>query len=101
MNVTDEMVNRFLCWKLPQDFAPDCHISFKLPDPILNPNPSWPVGTNLFSAEQARAMLEHVLGAPEQGSATEHTKFCAAWDGRPCSCGAGDIGGTFPTARNA
>jgi hypothetical protein len=60
--VTDEMVNRFLWWKLPQDFAPDCHISFKLPDPVLNHNPTWPVGTNLFTADQARAMLEHVLG---------------------------------------
>jgi hypothetical protein len=25
-----------------------------------------------------------------------HTQFCAAWDGRPCSCGAGDIGSVFP-----
>lgn len=63
MNVTNEMVDRFLSWKLPQDFAPDCHISFKLPDPVLNPNPSWPVGTNLLTAVQARAMLEHVLGS--------------------------------------
>lgn len=61
MKVTDEMVNRFLWWSLPKDFAPDCHISFKLPDPVLNPNPTWPVGTNLFTADQARAMLEHVL----------------------------------------
>jgi hypothetical protein len=60
--VTEEMVTRFLSWKLPADFAPDCHITFKLPDPALNPNPSWPVGTNLLTAEQARAMLQHVLG---------------------------------------
>ncbi len=26
----NEMVSRFLCWKLPKDFAPDCGISFKL-----------------------------------------------------------------------
>lgn len=60
--VTTAMVDRFLSWRLPKDFAPDCHISFKLPDPVLNPNPTWPVGTNLLTAEQARAMLEHVLG---------------------------------------
>ncbi len=67
--VTRAMVDRFLCWPLPKDFGPDCHISFKLPDPVLNPNPSWPVGTNLFTADQARAMLEHVLS---DGSPREH-----------------------------
>lgn len=68
MKVTDEMVRRFLSWSLPKDFAPDCHISFKLPDPEFNPNPSWPTGTNLFTYDQARAMLEHVLETtPAQG----------------------------------
>lgn len=33
--------------------------------------------------------------APEIRPANEHTQFCAAYDGRPCSCGAGDIGGVF------
>ena len=63
MKVTDEMVNRFLWWKLPRDFAPDCGISFdgRKPDQ-WNPSREWPVGTNLFTAVQARAMLEHVLG---------------------------------------
>ena len=66
MNVTDEMVSRFLCWKLPQDFGPDCGISFAR----FHPNGTTrfePVGTNLLTAEQARQMLEHVLGpvAPE------------------------------------
>lgn len=57
MKVTDEMVNRFLAWPLPRDFGPDCGISFT---PIDHPH-SWPVGTNLFTAEQAKKMLEHVL----------------------------------------
>lgn len=63
MKVTDEMVNRFLWWKLPRDFAPDCGISFdgRKPDQ-WNPSREWPMGTNLFTAVQARAMLEHVLG---------------------------------------
>jgi hypothetical protein len=52
------MVNRFLGWKLPQDFAPDAGISFT---PVSWPL-GWPVGTNLLSANQARAMFEHVLG---------------------------------------
>jgi len=58
--VTDEMVTRFLGWKLPQDFAPDCGISFT---PIGHPN-GWPIGTNLLNATQARQMLAHVLAAP-------------------------------------
>lgn len=63
MKVTDEMVTRFLGWKLPQDFAPDCGISFdgRKPDQY-NPSREWPVGTNLLTATQARAMLEYVLG---------------------------------------
>jgi hypothetical protein len=62
----DAMVNRFLCWPLPKDFYPDAGISF---DRMVNGKPRedqgpawWPVGTNLFTAEQARAMLLHVLG---------------------------------------
>lgn len=67
MQVTDEMVNRFLGWKLPEDFAPDCGITFK---PMRNEHMPWggdknePVGTNLLTAVQARAMLEHVLAEP-------------------------------------
>ena len=68
MKVTDEMVTRFLGWKLPEDFQPDCGISFT---PHFNvewnakqgkpPQRHEPVGTNLFTATQAKAMLEHVL----------------------------------------
>lgn len=62
MKVTDEMVTRFLGWKLPQDFLPDCGISFT-PYMVGEPlRPLWPIGTNLLHAGQARAMLEHVLG---------------------------------------
>jgi hypothetical protein len=60
----DEAVNRFLCWKLPQDFAPDAGIRFtptpRQPGWAHDP---WPVGTNLFNAAQARAMFEHCLPA--------------------------------------
>ena len=68
MKVTDEMVQRFLSWKLPEDFRPDAGIRF---DPYFNvafnakrglpPQKHEPVGTNLLNAEQARQMLEHVL----------------------------------------
>lgn len=60
MKATNEMVDRFLSWKLPEDFCPDCYIAFNK-DAASN---QWPIGTNLFTATQAREMLEHVLGAP-------------------------------------
>lgn len=65
MKVTNEMVDRFLTWKLPKDFSPDHCISFdresaqRLCDDTNGV--SWPTGTNLLSASQARAMLEYVL----------------------------------------
>jgi hypothetical protein len=60
---TSEMVNRFLGWPLPKDFLPDCGISFDgRKDDEWNKNKTWPIGTNLFTAEQAKAMLQHALG---------------------------------------
>lgn len=60
---TQEMVERFLAWRLPEDFAPDNFISF------MQVNESqWPTGTNLLTSTQAHQMLEHVLGQTERGS---------------------------------
>lgn len=50
----DEMVNRFLCRKLPKDFDPDGGISFK-------EGAWWPTGTNLLTAEQARQMFKECV----------------------------------------
>lgn len=63
----DEMVNRFLGWKLPKDFHPDAGISFKPSNGIPYEgdalgNSWWPIGTNLLTADQARQMIEHILG---------------------------------------
>jgi hypothetical protein len=56
-------VDRFLGWKLPETFSPDCGIRFDgRKDDEWNKNKPWPVGTNLFNAEEARAMFEHALG---------------------------------------
>jgi hypothetical protein len=57
-HITEENVDRFLSWRLPDDFAPDAGISFE-PNPMPH---CWPVGTNLLTATQAKAMLEHVFG---------------------------------------
>lgn len=49
--VLNELVTRFLCWRLPKDFSPDAGVSFA-------ESAWWPVGTNLLTAEQAKEMFE-------------------------------------------
>jgi hypothetical protein len=71
-HMTDEQLNaavdRFLWWRLPDTFAPDCGISFTKPN---HPN-SWPVGTDLFTATEAKEMLRCVLSAiPEAPAPSE------------------------------
>ena len=62
----DKMVARFLSWPLPKDFAPDGGIHF-VPIAIgINHTKYWPIGTHLFTAKQAREMIEYMLGAEEQ-----------------------------------
>ena len=67
----DEAVNRFLGWRLPEDFCPDAGISFKpeynveyMAKQGLPPSRHEPTGTNLFNADQARQMIEYILGIP-------------------------------------
>lgn len=86
MIVTEDMVNRFLTWDLPKDFSPDGGISFSKQVSTIEGERSreemgagwWPVGTNLLTAVQARAMLEHVLGGLPAPMTRE---FCAAFPG--------------------
>lgn len=66
------MVNRFLQWKLPENFNPDGGISFKK---TFNENAPWgpmknePVGTNLFDAVQTEAMVRYMVdGLPAGGT---------------------------------
>lgn len=61
MSNIDKMVNRFLGWQLPKDFYPDAGISFKPTKPDGYGTHWWPVGTNLLTADQAKAMFEHCL----------------------------------------
>lgn len=67
-DLVKEMVNRFLYWKLPKDFAPDAGIIFKAE---YNQDTPWPArhepkGTNLFHAGQAEEMVRHMLGLPNK-----------------------------------
>ena len=60
------MVDRFLNWKLPADFNPDCGIHFDA-DAAKKLNPCnaryEPVGTNLLTATDATAMVRHMIEA--------------------------------------
>jgi len=56
----ENMVSKFLCWKLPIDFTPDGGIDF-----FVNINPRhWPTGTNLFHSIQVEEMFRHCLNVP-------------------------------------
>ena len=57
------MVERFLSWRLPENFQPDAGISF---DPVGNKNTAHeyrhvPTGTNLLSAGQAEEMVRFMV----------------------------------------
>ena len=56
------MVDRFLIWNLPEDFSPDCGISFTPP----THNETAPIGTNLLTAEQAEQMVRYMLKMQEK-----------------------------------
>lgn len=67
------MVQRFLTWRLPENFRPDGGITF---EPEFNkewnakqglpPQRHEPSGTNLLDADQAEAMVRHMVeGMPQ------------------------------------
>lgn len=58
-----QMVDRFLAWKLPEDFRPDGGITFKveLNEDTDHPMRHEPSGTNLFDYRQAEAMVRHMV----------------------------------------
>lgn len=65
------MVDRFLSWKLPENFNPDGGISFKgthSEHGPWGPQKYLPTGTNLFDSEQATEMVRHMVAddAPEK-----------------------------------
>lgn len=71
------MVDRFLAWKLPENFRPDGGISFTA---TFNENSDWPMrheptGTNLFDANQAEAMVRHIVAEMPAPSATWMDRF--------------------------
>jgi hypothetical protein len=61
IEVTDEMVNRFLTWPVPDELLSDlCMTAPRLSLPRY--------GTNVMDAQQARAMLEYVFNINKQAA---------------------------------
>ena len=60
---------KLMAWKLPQDFSPDCFISFDRERATANG--SWPVGTNLLTVAQAEQMFAYVLDGSPHAQAPE------------------------------
>lgn len=62
------MVNRFLSWRLPDNFNPDGGVSFKkmFNEHTDHPMKHEPVGTNLLDAQQAEEMVRYMIhGLPD------------------------------------
>lgn len=66
------MVDRFLGWYLPKDFAPDGGITFKKLA-YQAASDTMPTGTNVLDARQAEAMVRYMLDAPPK------TKMVEVW----------------------
>lgn len=69
MTTIQALVDRFLGWKLPATFSPDAGVKFTPSNGMSREEAYarpgwWPIGTNLLTADEARQMLEHLLGTP-------------------------------------
>lgn len=101
-NQVKHMVQRFLGWRLPENFNPDCGIHFDA-DAAKKLNPRnlryEPNGTNLLDAVQAEAMVRHMLeGMPETAvrkhpSHVTRSSDSSLYDEVCLTCGATDISG--------
>lgn len=72
------MVDRFLQWRLPENFSPDAGISFKKTfneNSQFGPMEHKPIGTNLLDAIQATAMVRNMIeGMPASADESEFPK---------------------------
>jgi hypothetical protein len=60
--IIKDAADKLMGWKLPNDFYPDCYISFDRAKAIAQVSGSWPTGTNLLHHQQAQDMFRHCLG---------------------------------------
>lgn len=57
--IINDAAHKLMAWRIPNDFSPDCYISF---DRVAAEENEWPSGTNLFHVDQAKEMLEYCIG---------------------------------------
>lgn len=74
------MVNRFLGWRLPENFSPDGGVSFKATYNEGTPYEAThqPIGTNILNAAEAEAMVRHMvegMAPPEREETLERRTF--------------------------
>lgn len=82
--VVKHMVNRFLGWRLPKPWNPDNGISYARPNYAHPPaDHDWPVGTNLFSATDAEAMVRYMVEGIPTDRATTAQENGSASEGAP------------------
>jgi len=78
--IIERMTNRFIGWKLPDDFSPDCGITFKKQHDFIHPKFGVqiynPIGTNLFTVEQAKAMFEYCLADESEKALAPPSGYC-------------------------
>ena len=72
-----QMVDNFLGWRIPRDFCPDNGVSFN-PDKCVSFG-GMPIGSNLFTYEQAREMVDFMLTGVNREE--EHRKSVEAVKG--------------------
>jgi len=62
--IVEEMARRFLGWRIPDSFSPDCYVMFDRER--AKANNSWPIGTNIFSLDEAMNMVNYLLDEADQ-----------------------------------
>jgi len=62
--IVEEMARRFLGWRIPDSFSPDCYVMFDRER--AKANNSWPIGTNIFSLDEAMKMVNYLLDEADQ-----------------------------------
>jgi hypothetical protein len=73
------MADKLMAWKLPQNFGPDCFITFDRELAAKNPH-CWPVGTNLFTHKQAVEMLLEIMpAAPTEATTPQPASEPVVW----------------------
>jgi phage terminase Nu1 subunit (DNA packaging protein) len=75
--IIQDAAGKLMGWKLPDDFYPDCFITFDATKAKYHG--SWPTGTNLLHVGQAADMLEYCIGDALRAALAERDAEIAKW----------------------